>query len=404
MSFLDATGLGTFWNKLKSTFQGPVSEVYKDALTPVNIMSDSYFTGAYSGAVIERSNILSGTWTSPTHNTEKIIKSAWRRGKVSLDNTGDTADDIGFVFGVSISPASGSAVTMSFTKTHSYTNYSIRMYSYIRYDDSEYVTFAAKVTVNNANIVPDIISQGTSQELFKNTELIKSENGEYTYKLVIVYSKSITYPTIAFDVKNVNINTNVVLKIDRMGVFKGGFKDPSISTLDQNSPFVLYNYLNNMAYSHSNLNLRPGFAIARNASAIDTTAYSKVVIPLATIQFQNNNGGYSDFIYAFSSPGYQGGRNTSKIINKCYRIKLGWISTASNLTFRKKEITEEYSDVASGLSCTADIRVNGSYLELVLSGTLSSDTSMGYNSYGVILASTTAMIKFLNWSSAYGEN
>ena len=44
MSFLDATGLGTFWNKLKSTFQGPVSEVYKDALTPVNIMPNSDFS------------------------------------------------------------------------------------------------------------------------------------------------------------------------------------------------------------------------------------------------------------------------------------------------------------------------------------------------------------------------
>ena len=277
------------------------------------------------------------------------------------------------------------------------------MYSYIGYDDSEYVTFAARVTVNNANIVPDITSQGTSQELFKNTELIKSENGEYTYKLVIVYSKHITYPTIAFDVKNVNINTNVVLKIDRMGVFKGGFKDPSISTLDQNSPLVLYNYLTSMAYSNSNLNLRPGFAVARNTSGINTTVYSKVVMPLAVIQFQNNIGGYSDFIYAFSSPGFQG-TNTSKIMTKCYRIKLGWISTASNLTFRKKEITEEYSDVASGLSCTADIRVNGSYLELVLSGTLAEATSTAYNSYGVILVNTTPYIRFLSWAASYGEN
>lgn len=44
MSFLDATGLGTFWAKLKSTFQGPVSEVYKDALTPINLLPNSDFS------------------------------------------------------------------------------------------------------------------------------------------------------------------------------------------------------------------------------------------------------------------------------------------------------------------------------------------------------------------------
>ena len=49
MGFLDATGLGTFWGKLKNyfipktSFQGPVSEDLKDIIVPINLWKNSEF-------------------------------------------------------------------------------------------------------------------------------------------------------------------------------------------------------------------------------------------------------------------------------------------------------------------------------------------------------------------------
>jgi hypothetical protein len=159
-----------------------------------------------------------------------------------------------------------------------------------------------------------------------------------------------------------------------------------------------------MVYSQSNLNVRPGLAIARSVGAIKGSEYSKIVIPIAVItgltQYQ---GGYINFLYAFSIPDYQGS-NTSKIVVKSYNIKLGWVMTSTSINFRKKEITEDYSDVSSGLTCTADIRVNGSNIELVLSGGFFSGITASVNGYGINLICTRPQIRFLTWSTPYGEN
>lgn len=83
MSFLDATGLGTFWAKLKNyfvpttSFHWPVSEELTDLIVPENLVPNSLFSDKETSIISIQNKSYNGLTTTSNTNISPTTYAAW---------------------------------------------------------------------------------------------------------------------------------------------------------------------------------------------------------------------------------------------------------------------------------------------------------------------------------------
>jgi hypothetical protein len=241
MSFLDATGLGTFWAKLKSTFQGPVSEIYKDALTPINLLANSDFSrnGGYANTT---------TIDLPLNNTHYKLRQSWSINRINnASHNSCTITNLTVTF-------SSNSLNIQFDKTQG------TFYLFIQNDNSSVLqnqiyTFLADVVFgsdnynNSVQVIPGTGS--TSEDVYKNNEtdhkISVTKNtyaGTVHYQLAIQTGKAPEDEHL-LDAGHVNIT------IKNPALYKGEYKDAPVSTsldVKGNNQFRLKNVYDDLFY------------------------------------------------------------------------------------------------------------------------------------------------------------
>ena len=250
MSFLDATGLGTFWAKLKNyfvpatKFQGPVSEDLKDMLTPENMLPNCDFSrnGAYKTTF---------NTVPPINNSWYLFRQSWDVNRLNnADNNSCTVTNF------TISPAKNS-LAISFDKTQGTFYFLIRNNNTFIYNDEIY-TFMGDVFFGSTNYNNNIkvsfstaVSNDTihfSDDPTHKVNVLQSKyNGTANFKIVI-YTGTDPEDEHLLDAGHVSI------VIKNLALYKGEFKDCPIKLspdTEAGNQFGLKNVYDNVFYNAS---------------------------------------------------------------------------------------------------------------------------------------------------------
>lgn len=241
MSFLDATGLGTFWGKLKnyfipkSQFEAPIENLH-DVLTPVNKWNNSAFTKNTNGIVnpITASSFAAGTNVLIANET---YFSSWRLNLSNLTITrASNLLTIQFTLDSIANNAGYGCVMIESNNSRKPLTQTSLSYS----AGSQLVSITDPAT--NARL--GVTTAGTATVIFREEATVPNTFGRVVFGATTDSGKR---PALAFYVDEGHINKTVSFSIRYPYAYEGEFENPPYKeSLDccPNNPYLLTDYSN----------------------------------------------------------------------------------------------------------------------------------------------------------------
>ena len=220
MSFLDATGLGTFWSKLKNyfvpktNFEAPVTGL-SDILTPVNLLPNSDFSR--SGGYPATQTITNLTGTNTAYIASNLAINLAGRGRFD----GTVTKSVNSV-----------RITGTLTTTNT-VGHTIGLYyvNLIKSSNTFYTAAATIIDYNNNSGGVSLYSIGSSSAVYDT----QGKDGQ-TYHPVFIRKTSnpltVTsyYPYIFYPGQETGTTINVDIEFKDMRLYEGEFKNPPYTT------------------------------------------------------------------------------------------------------------------------------------------------------------------------------